>query len=336
VHTPAGTRPRRARDHTDRLPRVVASVAIVLVLLSLVVLDPGRLLTRTFRPEPAPSAPGNVERLASAGMGEMTAGAVDAGPSRTGPLGSGDVESDATGADVDRWGSTSTRPTADVAALRLEELRGGWRVAAGVEEAMALASISGHLWARSNLTAQGGSVGGTPVVVVEAVERPGTHDVVVTLLIAPPVAQDRTGTAASDPAGGPSSSTSSELVRLGVPVRLGPDGAVLAGKPWPLPSPARGLILQELRGSPVVDIELLAAARRALEQVGIDGTRLTMLEATDGWPFIAHLEGTAPGTGNPWLRWHVDRFVIAGVPLHTAAVETHGAPGGKDSERSDK
>ena len=158
-----------------------------------------------------------------------------------------------------------------------------------------------------------------PVVVVEAVERPGADHAVVTLLIG--LLTD-------------AGAATAELVRLGGPVPLGPQGAMLAGAPWRLPAPPRALASREVESSPVTDTELLAAARRALDDVGIDSSRLIRLEATDGWPFVARLDRSAPGTGDPWLRWHVDRFVIAGVPLHAAAVETHGAPGGREHERS--
>jgi hypothetical protein len=293
-----------------------------MLLLTAVVMDPGRIVTRTLRPEPMTSTTATVPALVGTSEGGATES--DADPSRTGPQGSEDVASGADSAGDDGWGPTSARQASDAAAVRIEELRGGWRVEAGVEEAMALASVAGQLWARSYLTAQGGDVDAAPVVVVEAVERPGADDVVVTLLIAP--------LAIPDGASGP---TTPELLRLGIPVRLGADGAVLAGAPWRLPAPGGGLLPQELAGSPVVDTELLAAARRALELVGIDGRRLITLEATESWPFIARLDGTAQGTGHPWLRWHVDRFVVAGVPLHTAAIEAHGAPGGKDIGEDD-
>lgn len=313
---------RRRADRGHRLPRAVVPIALVVLLLASVVIDPGRILSRTLLPVPTTSATARFPTLATAGMGATTARTSDTDPSRTGPRRPEGVEQSAAGARDDGGMPTSEGSMSGTTALRLEEVRGGWRMEAGVEEAMALASVSGHLWARSHLTAQGGSVDAAPVVVVEAVERPGTDDVVVTLLIAPLAHADRSTGAAT-----------SELIRLGVPVRLGPEGAALAGAPWRLPAPRLGLLPQELQGSAVVDTLLLDAARHALERVGIDGRRLTALEATDGWPFIARLDDTAQGTGHPWLRWHVDRFVVAGLPLHIAAIETHGAPGGRDIER---
>ncbi len=191
----------------------------------------------------------------------------------------------------------------------LEELRGGWRIQGGIEEAAALAVVAGHAWAESRSTpgtpgpgstegtgdadgavAMAGASGVTgTVVTVEAVERPGALHAVVTLLVA----------------------TGGALHRLGVPVLLTPDGPLLAGPPWMLPAPDHAPMT--LAGAPVGDTVLVDAARAALERIGIAGDRLTALEATDGWPFIARLDDDT--AGHPWLRWHLDRFVVAGLPL---------------------
>jgi len=293
-------------------------------------LDPGRLLARAVQPVPPGRPPATVpapptgdpgggwdteDGAAGAAAADRAGGRAGGGDASGGAEGGPDPLRD--GTDPRAWASDP--PTSGAAALRLEELRGGWRVEAGVEEALALATVSGHVWASAELAARGGGEGMAPVVVVEAVERPGADHAVVTLLI---------GTLTD------AGATSAGLVRLGVPVHLGPLGAVLAGDPWRLPPPPRALASREVASTPVTDTELLAAARRALDDVGIDSTRLITLEATDGWPFVARLDRSAPRTGDPWLRWHVDRFVVAGVPLHAAAVETHGAPGGREHERS--
>ena len=217
----------------------------------------------------------------------------------TAPL--GEVGPDA---DQGRWGTTPTRPTAS--GFLIEELRGGWRVEPGNEEAAALAVIAAHAWADALRGPFGPEQGddGTgatgAIVAIEAVERPGTHHAVITALVAPHGA-----------AGG--------LRRIAVPVGLGPDGPVLAGPPWQLPAPASTgspLSSLPLRGTPVGDTELIASARRALDAVGLPGDQLVALEATDGWPFIARLDDDA--TSHPWLRWHLDRFVVAGLPLTRA------------------
>jgi hypothetical protein len=199
-----------------------------------------------------------------------------------------------------RFDTPATRPTT---ALVIEELRGGWRVESSVEEAASLAVIVGHIWA-----ATGGAVptapGSTPgaIVAVEAIERPGAHHAVVTLLVAA------------------AGSTAPLLHRIAVPVLLATDGPVIASAPWVLPAPT--LRTTDLRGSPIGDVELLAAARRALESVDIAGERLVALEVTDGWPFIARLDDDADG--HPWLRWHVDRFVVSGLPLDAGRSRNQG------------
>jgi hypothetical protein len=195
-----------------------------------------------------------------------------------------------------RWGGTPDRTGG--LELLLEEFRGGWRIEGGNEEAAALAVIAAHAWAdvrrRPSRTTPGSADGPAmgAIVTVEAVERPGAHHAVVTALVAP---EGAAGT----------------LHRIGIPLVMGPGGPSLAGEPWSLPAP--GIAPAAVTGTPVEDAELIASARRALDAVGLPGDRLVALEATDGWPFIARLEdGEA---AHPWLRWHLDRFVIAGLPL---------------------
>lgn len=205
-----------------------------------------------------------------------------------------------------RWGVAPVRPGGlDIV---LEELRGGWRVEGGAEEAAALGVMAAHAWADARSgrtavsdegTAQGagssaGAGAGTragAIVAVEAVERPGALHAVVTLLVA-----DGRG-----------------LHRIAVPVMFAAEGAAIAGEPWRLPAPIA--TVPDTTGDAVTDPELLEAARRALETIGVPGTRLLALEATDGWPFIARLDDEADG--HPWLRWHLDRFVISGLPLRS-------------------
>ncbi len=200
-----------------------------------------------------------------------------------------------------RFGATPPRPDAPV--ILIEELRAGWRVESGNEEAAALAVIAAHAWADGLVRRTGavrrtdGTRGAGAIVAIEAVERPGAHHAVVTALVAPNGAEDL-------------------LQRIAVPVVFGPDGPELAGAPWLLPSPVTDVALAFLRpldGTPVNDAELIASARRALDAVGLPGDRLVALEATDGWPFIARLDDDAEG--HPWLRWHLDRFVVTGLPL---------------------
>jgi len=195
-----------------------------------------------------------------------------------------------------RWGVSADRP--EGTRLLLEEFRGGWRVEGGAEEAAALAAIAAHAWAdaerlRSGSAALAGDAGAVgAIVAVEAVERPGPSHAVVTVLVAP------------DGADGP-------LHRIAVPIAIGEQGSSLAGEPWRLPAPTLGLT--PVTGRRVTDPALIASARLALDAVGLPGDRLVALEATDGWPFIARLDDEA-GV-HPWLRWHLDRFVVTGLPL---------------------
>ncbi len=200
-----------------------------------------------------------------------------------------------------RWGTTPARPSTP--GILIEEVRGGWRVESGNEEAAAIAVIAAHVWADALRRPSGatpgtdGTGGARAIVAIEAVERPGAHHAVVTALVAPD---------------GPEGA----LRRIAIPVLFGQNGPALAGTPWPLPAPTASSPVDSHRGlvgTPVGDEELIASARRALEAVGLPGDRLVALEATDGWPFIARLDDDAES--HPWLRWHLDRFVVTGLPL---------------------
>ena len=194
-------------------------------------------------------------------------------------------------AEVARAGDTDAPP----ADLRLVELRGGWRDREDLATAVALAVLVG--------TAHADAVGGTHVA-VEAVEQPGPDAAVVTLLVAPRR---------------PADPDAPRTVRLAVPVRTGAGGVRVAGDPWTLPGPR--LDPDPPTGRPVTDPALVEAATAALTSAGFDASGPVALEATDAWPFIARLDGGTAATGPTvvWLRWHLDRFVVAGLPLQSAA-----------------
>lgn len=282
---PLGAAERRRR----RTPLVVG--VLLLMLTAYVLRAPTDVLARFVPPADVP------ERAAPAADSVPDDVTTDSDVGAGGPAGTvipptvHDLPQGSAGGDADgRWGPPATRPTSG---LILEELRGGWRVESGMEEAAALAVVAAHAWAteRGLVTRTPGGTGGA-IVTVEAMERPGAHHGVVTLLIADDAA----------------------LHRLAVPVRLAPDRPAIAGPPWPLPAPS--LAALPVDGTPIGDEELIAAARRALEHVGIPGARMVALEVTEGWPFIARLDDDTDG--HPWLRWHVDRFVVAGLPLDAA------------------
>jgi hypothetical protein len=282
--------------------RTVIALLVVLVLLG-ALRSPAEVLARLRLPGTSGPTLGSVE-----GPEGARRDLVDH-DERDGDPGQGQARSDVTDDRSDHGGPVD--PTPLDGDVRLQEIRGGWRLEAGVEEAAALAVLAGHAWAHALPVPDASTRGvppspagrGGPMVVVEAVERPGPFAAVVTLLVAPQGPADDLAallTAGSD-----------RLFRLAVPVLISSEGATLAGAPWTLPPPSpsfRPLDLTE-----VTDPDLVRSARRALETVGIAGERLMTLEATEGWPFIARLDDSTDG--DPWLRWHLDRFVVAGIPL---------------------
>lgn len=198
--------------------------------------------------------------------------------------------------------AVGSAPTAD---LRLVELRGGWRDAEDLATAVALAALVGAAHV------DGG--GDHARVAVEAVEQPGPDAAVVTLLVAP---------------GDTADPDAPRAVRLAVPVRTGAGGVRVGGTPWRLPGPR--LDPDPPPGRPVTDPALLESAAAALGGAGFDASALASLAATDGWPFVARLDGAAGGAGTAapplevWLRWHLDRFVVTGLPLRPAAGSGQG------------
>jgi hypothetical protein len=269
------------RGRTLLLALVLAAAALLVLRAPLDVLA---LVTRTSPPL------AETDQASLAIVGDDVTGQRDVAVGVAASTGPGGTEG--------RWGTPASRPTTE---LVLQELRGGWRVESGVEEAAALAVVAAHAWidARSTGdTARRGALGagaGGAIVIVEAIERPGSQHGVVTLVVA----------------------SGDALHRLAVPVTFGAAGAAIAGAPWPLPAPR--LENQPLESTPIGDEELLVAARRAIASIGIDEERMIALEVTDGWPFIARLDDDTDG--HPWLRWHVDRFVVAGLPLDAVREE---------------
>ena len=130
---PVGASPRRGRH------RAATVVGVVLVMLAVSALrSPVELLTRSTDPRSGVTDTTNV--LSPSGG--------------TGPAGSGDVG--------ERDRAVQSRPERDGSpqvaedALLLREVRVGWRLALGVEEAAALALLVGHGWSPD----AGGGMGG--------------------------------------------------------------------------------------------------------------------------------------------------------------------------------
>ena len=243
----------------------------------------------------APGTTGVAGRVDAAGA---DAGAA-AGPTAVAPAAAPTGTTDGDPAPADRVGTPPGAATS--ADLRLVELRGGWRDREDLATAVALAVLVGTAHADTTL-------GAGARVAVEAVEQPGPDAAVVTLLVAPARAED---------------ADAPRAVRLAVPVRTGAGGVRVAGNPWTLPGPR--LDPDPPAGDAVTDADLLEAAADALARAGI-GADLASLETTDAWPFVARLDGGPGGSGSTtvWLRWHLDRFVVSGLPLQTAAGSGEG------------
>jgi len=291
AHAASVARPSGGGRRQRRILLTLLGVALVTVVLR------APLSVVTLLGAPVPDAgphpvPSPVPEAAA--VGSVVDGAAAPEGDGRGPTTARDAREDGGTADG-RWGASPVRPGG--LEIALEEFRGGWRLEAGAEEAVALAVVAAHEWAGSRAARASGAgsvgadTGAGAIVAVEAIERPGTLHAVVTLLVV----------------------MGSELHRIAVPIAFGADGPTVAGTAWPLPAPTS--TPSTLTGTAVGDPELLEAARRALDAVGIPGERLSALEATEGWPFIARLDDDADG--HPWLRWHLDRFVVSGLPLRS-------------------
>jgi hypothetical protein len=266
--------------------RGAAVLTALLAVAALTVLAaPDSVLARRATGAAAPVGPAHVD-------------AAPVGPAHVddGPVGPAHVDA----------GPVDAGPGGRPTGLRLTEVRGGWRLEDGLETAAAVGVLVGRAWAAAAAPA-----GVTPAVVLEAVEAPGPEAAVVTLLVA--------GVAG---VAGVTGVADARVVRLAVPVLTGPEGVRPAGAPWVLPGP--DLDPLPPLGRPLTDPALIAAARAALDRVGLDGASLSALEGTDGWPVLTR---TADGGAGPWLRWHLDRFVVTGLPLRSAAGRETGTGG---------
>lgn len=218
-----------------------------------------------------------IDLLRTLGAGRATAAVEDPEGSGTGPTTGGLVA----GSDAPATPVPGSAPGVS-GTLPLEEARATWRVSGGTEEAAALAVVVARRRAARDAS--------TPFVVLEAVERPAGDAVVVTVLV-------------DDGRSAPR--------RFAVPIVLGPQGARLAGEPWELPPPSTEVLVPDT--TVVDDARLVESARLALAGIGLVGDELTLVRTT-AWPVIARIvdEGTPIEV---WLRWHLDRFVVAGLPL---------------------
>lgn len=189
-------------------------------------------------------------------------------------------------------------------------LRFGPRVAPGPSDAAAVGVVVARNWLGGigpEPAVEVGAAEGSPVYVehlaVEAVDLPTSDTAVVTIVA---VVMDVEGDAYTD----------ARVVRLGVPVSLGPRGAHPAGDPWWLPAP--DLTARRPTWTPVDDPDALARAGAALESAGYRDVSVLELATSPSWPMQVTAKGTAPGGSTSgehvvWLRDHLGELVVAGA-----------------------
>jgi hypothetical protein len=297
---------RQARGAQDRRGRQV-TVAVASAVGLTAILSPGALV-RLLQP-PGDGLPAPVS---------ASAATPDAPPAT-------DPADDSPVAPPDAAPPSRTPPGA-APGPTLTELRGAWRVTAGIEEAAALATVLArrHLERDDDEQRPGPTGDARPVqvvdVAVEAIERPADDLAVVTVLAVVLDPVGATDDAALVPTG---AHRRGRLVRLAVPLRVDAEGARSAGAPWTLPAPT--LRDDPPAGRPLEDPAARAAARAALDAAGLGGAELVRLERTGSWPVLAHLttsDGATTRSIVVWLRWHLDRFVVAGMPLDRATARS--------------
>jgi hypothetical protein len=202
-------------------------------------------------------------------------------------------------------------PGADEDLLLLEQ-RGRWRVAAGAEEAAALAVVVARAWLTDHeprlaiVDLEPPEVGRyAEHLVVEAVEATAPELTVVTLLAVLLDGQDELTTT---------------VRRVAVPIALDARGARPAGPPWWLPGPDLTPAPPPTR--PVEDAADLLAAVEALQAAGYEDVTLDRLEDLGGAAAAATVTARTPDgerlDGPVVLRRHVDRYVVAGDVLARA------------------
>jgi hypothetical protein len=301
-----GDAPRRARPVLLALASVPWLVVIALLVL------PGRM--GSGDPAPGPAGAADPTEATQGDDRRSTAAETRADTPLAGAEGERqDGGSDGVG---DGNGTDTTGPAGDVQlpdellALQGREVRGGWRVAAGPEEAVALAVVAGRAWLTGvepvlelGFDPQPHPNGGyAEHLVVESVEQPAADALVVTLVAV-----------VLDVGGG-----SPEVRRLAVPLAATSDGPRLAGSPWELPPPVLDQVTLPRETS--TDPADLDAARMALASAGLTDLDLVALHRTAGWPVIAEVTtGAADRTHEVWLRPHLEGFVVSGTTLAGAS-----------------
>lgn len=323
---PDGDAPRRARPLLLALASVPWLVVIALLVL------PGRMGSEDRAPgaadSPSSAEPdqGDARPGADAGIpGDAPPGGTE-GDGEGVDGGTGEADGGTPGGGPNPTVGTGTAGLPDeIVALQGREVRGGWRVAAGPEEAVALAVVAGRAWLTGvepilELGFEPGprSDGGyAEHLVVEAVEQPAADAIVVTLVAV-----------VLDVGGG-----SPEVRRMAVPVAVTPDGPRLAGSPWDLPPPVLDQVT--LPRETTTDPTDLEAARTALVSAGLTDLDLVALNRTEGWPVIAEVATAGTDvTHEVWLRRHLEGFAVAGTTLAGASASTEPASASTSEQRA--
>lgn len=195
--------------------------------------------------------------------------------------------------------------------LVIETWQGGWREYPGDGATVAVAAAVARAWLTGLdpvLEVAGvrpaDDAGYAEHLTVEAIERPGPGAAVVTFS-----AVVLEGT---DPA-------TARLRRVAVPVDERDVDPRPAGTPWEVAP------LDLTAAPPAVADELgqehWPAAEAALRTAGFVEAELRGLQRTTSWPVLASIRTETPAGPRDevvWLRRHLDRFVVAGLPLTQA------------------
>lgn len=230
------------------------------------------------------------------------------------PAGS-DVRTPAAAADAGPAGGEAS----ESAGLVVETWQGGWRELPGDGATVAVAAAVARAWLTGLEpvlevagVAPDGDTGYAEHLTVEAIERPGPGAAVVTFSA---VVLD-----GSEPA-------AARLRRVAVPVDEREADPRPAGTPWEVEgldlTPASPQVADELGG------QHWPAAEAALRAAGFVDAELRGLQRTTAWPVLASIRTqTADGPRDQvvWLRRHLDRFVVAGLPLTQALPAEEDTP----------
>jgi hypothetical protein len=319
---------RDERDRSSARPRLLLVLAVVPWLLLAAVVLTGRVPSSdsamvseqaTGSDEPPadsggePSASPDADGSPAARSDRPHDAPEDNGGDGPAPLDADDraadqaAPSDSAGPDPD-----ASPPAPGTGQPLLVEHRGRWRLEPGAEEAAALAVVVARSWLTDHdpqLDVSGverpdnaGALRYAEHLVVEAVEFTATDLAVVTVLAVVLDGDDELDTA---------------VRRLAVPIAMDADVRP-AGTPWWLPGPTLTSLTPDTE--PIEDAAELLGAAEALQTAGYQDVAVDRLDALGPTAALVTVTARTPDgeavDGTVWLRRHVDRFVVAGMPVH--------------------